>query len=232
MALKYSSNTNVAWNLQLAPSTAIPIDNRTVVATLNDLTKLETWGTADGTVVYKGLQVFCEGNNTTYVYTGEDNKAASVVKVNNWATLGGNYTIVKKTSSDESIATTYELQLNNEKIGDSIDIPKDSSLRGAEVTTTNAEGETGNFLKLTYGFEDGSQKDLYVNFNTFVAESNIGDGLEWSDNKIQVKLPKNTEDCTIYVDDNGYLQLFPSIAEAILTAKETSDTTEYDDVFS
>lgn len=231
MALKYSGNSNVTWNLQLAPSTANPIDNRTVVATLQDLTTLKTWGTSNGTVVYKGLQVFCEENNTTYIYIGEDNAPSSVVKKDNWSTLGGNYTITKTTSTDETVATAYELQLNGEKIGDSIEIPKDSSLRGAEITTTNADGEAGNFLKLTYGFENGTQKDLYVNFNTFVAESNIGDGLEWNNNKIQVKLPSSAEDRTIDIDENGYLQLSTSITESILTAKETSDTVDYDDVF-
>lgn len=111
MALKYSSNTNVAWNLQLAPSTANPIDNRTVVATLDDLIKLETWGTANGTVVYKGLQVFCEGNNTTYVYTGEDNKATSVVKQGNWTPFAAGDSVKSIKINYDSAKT--ELQLTD-----------------------------------------------------------------------------------------------------------------------
>ena len=72
MALKYSSNkANTTWQASFHPAQNLPLDDRTVVEKKEDLTNVTTWGSSAATKVYKGLQVFCEEDNNTYIFIGD-----------------------------------------------------------------------------------------------------------------------------------------------------------------
>lgn len=66
-------------------------------------------------------------------------------------------------------------------VGVPINIYKDSSLKNVELVDQDDKGNTGNFLKLTYLIEDGTEKVVYCDVSKLLAESEFGDGLTVSD---------------------------------------------------
>lgn len=66
-------------------------------------------------------------------------------------------------------------------VGVPINIYKDSSLKNVELVDEDDKGTTGNFLKLTYILEDGTEKVLYFDVSKLLVESEFGDGLTVSD---------------------------------------------------
>lgn len=68
MARKYSNGT-AAFAASFKYTSAIPIDNRMVVATLSDLTDDATWKTNGISAAYVGIAVYVESENALYVLT-------------------------------------------------------------------------------------------------------------------------------------------------------------------
>ena len=136
---------------------------------------------------------------------------------------------------DETSIKTYELRINNidQTLIGKIDIPKDQHLVDVKVSDTNAtlndsglivdgnpKGTTA--LVLSYYLEDGTYKIAKLDYQRFIEEAEIGDGLDIVDGKVIIKLDSSAQ-------TSKYLQVTDSgigvkgIDEAIETAKTSVD---------
>lgn len=80
---------------------------------------------------------------------------------------------------------------NKTKVGEFIDIPKDGQLQNVEVTN-NASGEP-TVIKFTYVLDGGNVKEVSIDLGKAIFESEMGNGMQVTDNKIAIKLADSNE---------------------------------------
>lgn len=80
---------------------------------------------------------------------------------------------------------------NKTKVGEFIDIPKDGQLQNVEVTN-NASGEP-TVIKFTYVLDGGKVKEVSIDLGKAIFESEMGNGMQVTDNKIAIKLADSNE---------------------------------------
>ena len=161
MSLKYNDKSNQAWDVAFHPKQNKPLDARSVVATKIDLTAQDTWGNTNAIKAYKGLQVFCEEDNTTYVFIGSNPK--DVTAFANWKKVG---------SGDSGI-----LLLDTEKLEDLdktpnyyVKIPNPSELNDTttiEKGVTVSTGAEGTYLDILFQAIRKLQTEVTRLSNTF-----------------------------------------------------------------
>lgn len=116
----------------------------------------------------------------------------------------GSVTIVKVTSDDANIAASYQLQVNGEAKGATIDIAKDQSIKDINVldmnATLNDDGtiKAGNpvgstALCISYILADGTYKLAKLDYSKFLEETEFSNGLEVNNHKIYVKVDQLSE---------------------------------------
>ncbi len=116
----------------------------------------------------------------------------------------GSATIVKVTPNDSSTAVSYQLQVNGEAKGVTIDIAKDQSIKDIEVLDMNAtlkdDGtiQAGNpvgstALCISYILADGTYKLAKLDYSRFLEETEFSNGLEVNNHKIYVKVDQLSE---------------------------------------
>ena len=116
----------------------------------------------------------------------------------------GNITIVKVTSGDATIAASYQLQVNGEAKGATIDIAKDQSIKDINVldmnATLNDDGtiKAGNpvgstALCISYILADGTYKLAKLDYSRFLEETEFSNGLQVNNHKIYVKVDQLSE---------------------------------------
>ena len=116
----------------------------------------------------------------------------------------GSITIAKVTSDDTTIAASYQLQVNGEAKGVTIDIAKDQSIKDIEVldmnATLNDDGtiKAGNpigstALCISYILADGTYKLAKLDYSRFLEETEFSNGLEVNNHKIYVKVDQLSE---------------------------------------
>ena len=116
----------------------------------------------------------------------------------------GSVTIVKVPSDDATIAASYQLQINGEAKGATIDIAKDQSIKDINVldmnATLNDDGtiKAGNpvgstALCISYILADGTYKLAKLDYSRFLEETEFSNGLEVNNNKIYVKVDQLSE---------------------------------------
>ena len=111
----------------------------------------------------------------------------------------GSITITKVASDDTTIAASYQLQVNGEVKGTTIDIAKDQSIKDIEVLDMNATlnddgtiqagspiGSTA--LCISYILADGTYKLAKLDYSRFLEETEFSNGLEVKDHKVYVKI--------------------------------------------
>lgn len=116
----------------------------------------------------------------------------------------GSTTIVKVTPNDSSTAVSYQLQVNGEAKGVTIDIAKDQSIKDIEVLDMNATlkddgtiqagspvGSTA--LCISYILADGTYKLAKLDYSRFLEETEFSNGLEVNNHKIYVKVDQLSE---------------------------------------
>ena len=115
---------------------------------------------------------------------------------------GGLYTNLNLVKISESLPTTvkerYELRDSyNNKIGESIDIAKDSHI--VSITYITNSGDT-HYQNLEYKYIDaeGNTKTEYVDISSLVLEAEFKDGLEVVDHQVKAKIATDSE-----VDSQG-----------------------------
>ena len=116
----------------------------------------------------------------------------------------GSITIAKVTSDDATIAASYQLQVNGEAKGATIDIAKDQSIKDINVldmnATLKADGtiQAGNpvgstALCISYILADGTYKLAKLDYSKFLEETEFANGLEVKDHKVYVKVDPQSE---------------------------------------
>lgn len=116
----------------------------------------------------------------------------------------GSITIVNVTSDDATIAASYQLQVNGEAKGATIDIAKDQSIKDINVldmnATLNDDGtiKAGNpvgstALCISYILADGTYKLAKLDYSRFLEETEFSNGLQVNNHKIYVKVDQLSE---------------------------------------
>ena len=116
----------------------------------------------------------------------------------------GSITITKVTPHDSTTAVSYQLQVNGEANGVTIDIAKDQSIKDVEVLDMNATlnddgtiqagspvGSTA--LCISYILSDGTYKLAKLDYSKFLEETEFADGLQVNDHKVYVKVDPLSE---------------------------------------
>lgn len=116
----------------------------------------------------------------------------------------GSIIITKVTPHDSTTAVSYQLQVNGEAKGVTIDIAKDQSIKDIEVldmnATLNEDGtiQSGNpvgstALCISYILSNGTYKLAKLDYSKFLEETEFADGLEVNDHKVYVKIDPLSE---------------------------------------
>ena len=151
----------------------------------------------------------------------------------------GSATIVKVTPNDSSTAVSYQLQVNGEAKGVTIDIAKDQSIKDIEVLDMNATlkddgtiqagspvGSTA--LCISYILADGTYKLAKLDYSKFLEETEFSDGLEVKDHKVYVKIDPLSENflsvSSTGVKITGVQNAINAAVNAEKTAREAADT--------
>ena len=80
---------------------------------------------------------------------------------------------------------------NKTKVGEFIDIPKDGQLQNVEVT--NNESNEPTVIKFTYVLDGGEVKEVSIDLGKAIFESEMGNGMQVTGNKIAIKLADSNE---------------------------------------
>ena len=151
----------------------------------------------------------------------------------------GSATIVKVTPNDSSTAVSYQLQVNGEAKGVTIDIAKDQSIKDIEVLDMNATlkddgtiqagspvGSTA--LCISYILADGTYKLAKLDYSKFLEETEFSDGLEVKNHKVYVKIDPLSENflsvSSTGVKITGVYNAINTAVNAEKAAREAADT--------
>lgn len=134
-----------------------------------------------------------------------DNAVALYTKLNN-------IKIKSITPANSNILKSYQLiDSNNNVLGETINIPKDSSIKTVEIADTKATIDSnGNIIKgsgdtalsIVYVLADGSYKIVNASLSKFLEESEFGNGLQVVNHKVSVLKDPTSEDF-LKVTDKG-----------------------------
>ena len=116
----------------------------------------------------------------------------------------GSITIAKVSSDDATIAASYQLQVNGEAKGITIDIAKDQSIKDINVLDMNATLNDNGTIKagnpvgstalcISYILADGTYKLAKLDYSRFLEETEFSNGLEVNNHKIYVKVDQLSE---------------------------------------
>lgn len=116
----------------------------------------------------------------------------------------GSITISKVASTDATIAASYQLQVNGEAKGATIDIAKDQSIKDINVLDMNATLNDNGTIKagnpvgstalcISYILADGTYKLAKLDYSKFLEETEFSNGLEVNNHKIYVKIDQLSE---------------------------------------
>lgn len=116
----------------------------------------------------------------------------------------GSITIAKVASDDATIAASYQLQVNGEAKGTTIDIAKDQSIKDINVLDMNATLKADGTIQagspvgstalcISYILADGTYKLAKLDYSKFLEETEFANGLEVKDHKVYVKVDPQSE---------------------------------------
>lgn len=151
----------------------------------------------------------------------------------------GSITVAKVTPHDSTTAVSYQLQVNGEAKGVTIDIAKDQSIKDIEVldmnATLKADGtiQAGNpvgstALCISYILSDGTYKLAKLDYSKFLEETEFANGLEVTDHKVYVKVDPLSENflsvSSTGVKITGVQNAITTAVNSEKTAREAADT--------
>lgn len=116
----------------------------------------------------------------------------------------GSITISKVASTDTTVAASYQLQVNGEAKGATIDIAKDQSIKDINVLDMNATLNDNGTIKagnpvgstalcISYILADGTYKLAKLDYSKFLEETEFSNGLEVNNHKVYVKVDQLSE---------------------------------------
>lgn len=196
--------------------TTIAQTNGKVTAIAADLTSVNVKRTATSNV---NGQVDMTG-------TTVENALVDLAKaVDSTKKAAATYSIEKVTTGlGANVKEAYQLvqTVNGNKSYVNVQIPiyKDRSLKSVELTTTNDEGTSGQFMKYTYNLDDKTVEEVYVDVSKFLLESEFKNGLQVSKSgEVSIKLDANNENEFLTVGEGGVK--LSGVQTAINNAKNT-----------
>ena len=151
----------------------------------------------------------------------------------------GSITIAKVTPHDSTTAVSYQLQINGEANGVTIDIAKDQSIKDIEVldmnATLNEDGtiQAGNpvgstALCISYILSNGTYKLAKLDYSKFLEETEFANGLEVNEHKVYVKVDPLSENflsvSSTGVKITGIQNAINAAVNAEKVAREAADT--------
>ena len=151
----------------------------------------------------------------------------------------GSATIVKVTPNDSSTAVSYQLQVNGEAKGVTIDIAKDQSIKDIEVLDMNATLKDDGTIQagspvgptalcISYILADGTYKLAKLDYSKFLEETEFSDGLEVKNHKVYVKIDPLSENflsvSSTGVKITGVQNAINTAVNAEKAAREAADT--------
>ena len=198
MSMKYSGQYVVPFNFQV--NYAAPLDNRTVVASINDLLTVG--------YVYKGLVASVTDENALYIFIGDETVEGAAAVASNWKRLDSgslSYSLSYGTGNSDASKKTIKLLDGTNVISeiDASEFIKDGMVDGAEILTGTLDGDTFTpseegikYLHLTFNTDADNDKGVYVALQDFVDVYTAGDGISIIDNKIALSTANKSADLT------------------------------------
>lgn len=116
----------------------------------------------------------------------------------------GSITIAKVTPNNATTAASYQLQVNGEAKGTTIDIAKDQSIKDINVLDMNATLKADGTIQagspigstalcISYILADGTYKLAKLDYSKFLEETEFANGLEVKNHKVYVKVDQLSE---------------------------------------
>ena len=151
----------------------------------------------------------------------------------------GSITVAKVTPHDSTTAVSYQIQVNGEAKGVTIDIAKDQSIKDIEVldmnATLNEDGtiQAGNpvgstALCISYILSNGTYKLAKLDYSKFLEETEFANGLEVNEHKVYVKVDPLSENflsvSSTGVKIIGVQNAINTAVNAEKAAREAADT--------
>ena len=151
----------------------------------------------------------------------------------------GSITVAKVTPHDSTTAVSYQIQVNGEAKGVTIDIAKDQSIKDIEVldmnATLNEDGtiQAGNpvgstALCISYILSNGTYKLAKLDYSKFLEETEFANGLEVNEHKVYVKVDPLSENflsvSSTGVKITGVQNAINTAVNAEKAAREAADT--------
>ncbi len=144
-----------------------PLDSRTVVDTVLELTELNTWADESGKVwLYDGLVVAVKENNGLYMLTGQDEDPTAYSDSNNWHKIDATTVVDNLTSTDNTKALAAS---QGKVLSDKID-----NLKTSLSSVYNYKGSKNTFADLP---TDAAIGDVW---NVVTANGNIPAGTNYA----------------------------------------------------
>lgn len=180
MAIKY--NGLIRFSSALKPTGPQPLDDRTVVEYISDLTNIETFSVDGASNAYRGMLVSVLEDDKVYLLKNKD----EITNINSWIAIGSNNDI---NIDDDYINQLIESYLNDNNYitqGDVVIPVKD--VRNGE---TSLIGENGVVDLSTRYFTKEEIEDKFSNFELFEVVTNLPEeNIEY--NKVYIVASSNT----------------------------------------
>lgn len=151
----------------------------------------------------------------------------------------GSITVAKVTPHDSTTAVSYQLQVNGEAKGVTIDIAKDQSIKDIEVLDMNATLKADGTIQagspvgstalcISYILADGTYKLAKLDYSKFLEETEFANGLEVTNHKVYVKIDPLSENflsvSSTGVKITGVQNAINAAVNAEKAAREAADT--------
>lgn len=151
----------------------------------------------------------------------------------------GSITVAKVTPHDSTTAVSYQLQVNGETKGVTIDIAKDQSIKDIEVLDMNATLKADGTIQagspvgstalcISYILADGTYKLAKLDYSKFLEETEFANGLEVTNHKVYVKIDPLSENflsvSSTGVKITGVQNAINAAVNAEKAAREAADT--------
>lgn len=151
----------------------------------------------------------------------------------------GSITVAKVTPHDSTTAVSYQLQVNGEAKGVTIDIAKDQSIKDIEVLDMNATLKADGTIQagspvgstalcISYILADGTYKLAKLDYSKFLEETEFANGLEVTNHKVYVKIDPLSENflsvSSTGVKITGVQNAINTAVNAEKAAREAADT--------
>lgn len=180
MAIKY--NGLIRFSSALKPTGPQPLDDRTVVEYISDLTNIETFSVDGASNAYRGMLVSVLEDDKVYLLKNKD----EITNINSWIAIGSNNDVKIDDEYINQLIETY-LNDNNYITQEDVVIPV-KDVKNGEASLIGENGIVD--LSTTY-YTKEEIEDKFSNFELFEVVTNLPEeNIEY--NKVYIVASSNT----------------------------------------